>query len=59
MPDHHADAVVQAGSDVALEVEGLTTWFYTRRGVVKAVDNVSFNVHRGETLAIVGESGCG
>ncbi len=59
MPDHSADAVVQAGSDVALEVEGLTTWFYTRRGVVKAVGNVSFNVHRGETLAIVGESGCG
>ncbi|MBV9833809.1 MAG: ABC transporter ATP-binding protein [Alphaproteobacteria bacterium] len=46
-------------SDVALEVDGLTTWFYTRRGIVKAVDNVSFHVRRGETLAIVGESGCG
>jgi peptide/nickel transport system ATP-binding protein len=59
MPDHRADAVARTNSDVALEVEGLTTWFYTRRGIVKAVDNVSFHVRKGETLAIVGESGCG
>ncbi|MBL8675240.1 MAG: ABC transporter ATP-binding protein [Rhodospirillales bacterium] len=44
---------------VALDVRGLKTWFFTRRGVVKAVDDVSFQVHHGETLAIVGESGCG
>jgi peptide/nickel transport system ATP-binding protein len=42
-----------------LEVEGLKTWFYTRDGVVRAVDGVSFCVYPGETLAIVGESGCG
>jgi peptide/nickel transport system ATP-binding protein len=42
-----------------LEVDGLKTWFYTRDGVVRAVDGVSFSVAAGETLAIVGESGCG
>ncbi|HZY54209.1 MAG TPA: ABC transporter ATP-binding protein, partial [Reyranella sp.] len=35
------------------------TWFYTRQGIVKAVDGVNFGVASGETLAIVGESGCG
>jgi peptide/nickel transport system ATP-binding protein len=42
-----------------LEVENLGTWFYTRQGIVKAVDGVDFAVASGETLAIVGESGCG
>ena len=42
-----------------LEVKGLTTRFFLRRGVVKAVTDVSFSVDRGETLAIVGESGSG
>jgi len=42
-----------------LEVENLGTWFYTRQGIVKAVDSVDFGVASGETLAIVGESGCG
>jgi peptide/nickel transport system ATP-binding protein len=42
-----------------LEVENLGTWFYTRQGIVKAVDGVDFHVAAGETLAIVGESGCG
>ena len=42
-----------------LEVEDLGTWFYTRQGIVKAVDGVDFHVASGETLAIVGESGCG
>jgi len=42
-----------------LEVENLGTWFYTRQGIVKAVDGVDFGVASGETLAIVGESGCG
>ena len=42
-----------------LEVEGLKTYFFTRDGVVRAVDGVSFSVYPGETLAIVGESGCG
>jgi peptide/nickel transport system ATP-binding protein len=42
-----------------LQVSGLGTWFYTRQGIVKAVDGVDFSVAAGETLAIVGESGCG
>ena len=45
--------------DIVLEVEDLRTYFQTRWGTVKAVDGVSFNLRRGETLGIVGESGCG
>jgi peptide/nickel transport system ATP-binding protein len=55
------DAGAQAppSSTHVLEVANLQTWFYTRGGLVKAVDDVSFSLVRGETLAIVGESGCG
>jgi peptide/nickel transport system ATP-binding protein len=46
-------------NELALEVDGLQTYFFTRQGIVKAVDGVSFNLRKGETLGIVGESGCG
>ena len=51
----------QTDSDdsVVLRVDGLKTSFYTREGIVRAVDDVSFDLHKGETLCIVGESGCG
>ncbi|NHJ01360.1 MAG: ABC transporter ATP-binding protein [Candidatus Heimdallarchaeota archaeon] len=42
-----------------LELEHLKTQFFTEDGVVKAVDDVSFKLHRGEVLGLVGESGCG
>lgn len=42
-----------------LEVRNLATYFFLRRGVVKAVDGVSFDLKRGEVLGLVGESGCG
>ncbi len=42
-----------------LEIENLKTQFFTRDGIVRAVDGVSYSVGAGETLAVVGESGCG
>ena len=42
-----------------LEVQNLQTHFRTPEGINRAVDGVSFHVKEGETLAIVGESGCG
>ena len=44
---------------VVLEVKNLHTYFFNRWGTVKAVDDVSFTLRKGETLGIVGESGCG
>jgi oligopeptide/dipeptide ABC transporter ATP-binding protein len=48
-----------AGGEAVLEVRDLRTTFDTEDGVVRAVDGVSFEVYRGEVLAVVGESGCG
>ncbi len=47
------------GNDAILEVQNLSTYFFTPSGVVKAVDDVSFTLHRRDILAIVGESGSG
>src|SRR5215813_10304022 len=46
-------------ADKLLEVQNLRTHFFTRSGVVKAVEDVSFYLDEAETLGIVGESGCG
>ncbi|MBA2319942.1 MAG: ABC transporter ATP-binding protein [Deltaproteobacteria bacterium] len=45
--------------DPLLEVKGLQTHFFTDAGVLRSVDGISFTVHRGEAVGIVGESGCG
>jgi len=45
--------------DVVLDIRGLETQFRTEAGVVRAVDGLSYNVRAGETLGVVGESGCG
>jgi oligopeptide/dipeptide ABC transporter ATP-binding protein len=42
-----------------LSVNNLQSYFFTRNGLLKAVDGVSFSIEKGETLALVGESGCG
>src|SRR4051794_17672791 len=46
-------------TDIILDVRDLRTYFFLRRGIVKAVDGVSFSLRRGEVLGLVGESGCG
>ncbi|MEO1017865.1 MAG: ABC transporter ATP-binding protein [Pseudomonadota bacterium] len=53
-----ADPEGKAGA-LILQVEDLKTYFHTRHGTVRAVDGLDFGLQRGETLAIVGESGCG
>jgi len=47
------------GNGLLLEVKGLKTYFYTKAGVAQAVDDVSFTLCKGQTLGVVGESGCG
>jgi peptide/nickel transport system ATP-binding protein len=45
--------------DNILTVDNLKLYYYTSKGVVKAVDDISFSLNKGETLGLVGESGCG
>ena len=45
--------------DKLIEIKNLKTYFYTEAGTVKAVDDVSFDIFKGEVLGIVGESGSG
>ncbi|MEN6467264.1 MAG: ATP-binding cassette domain-containing protein, partial [Syntrophaceae bacterium] len=42
-----------------LEIQGLKTYFETARGTIKAVDGVDLSLEKGDTLGVVGESGCG
>jgi len=60
-PSPEAASEPRAGSspEPVLEVEGLKVYFHTLDGVVRAVDDVSWTLHGGEILGIVGESGCG
>lgn len=48
-----------ADGSVVLSVEDISITYTTQRGIVQAVSNVSFDLHAGETLALIGESGCG
>ena len=45
--------------ELLLEVQDLKTYFFTQRGIVRAVNGVSFALHRGQALGVIGESGCG
>jgi oligopeptide/dipeptide ABC transporter ATP-binding protein len=54
-----SEEIPSVGNNVILDVQDLTTYFYTEEGVVKAVEGVSFNIIEGETLGLVGETGCG
>ena len=55
----HVDDTAKTNNQTLLDVKDLKTHFFTDEGVVKAVDGVNLSLKRGETLCVVGESGCG
>ena len=57
--DNSTERSTNDRSDIVLSVHNLSTSFRTDRGLVNAVSNVSFDLHRGESVGLVGESGCG
>ena len=58
--ENEKDYTQEAGkNEVILDVRDLTTYFYTEEGVVHALEGVSFKIHEGEVLGLVGETGCG
>src|SRR6187402_471996 len=54
-----SEASPAPGTDVLLRIENLSVHFRTEARLVRAVDGASYDVRRGETVAVVGESGCG
>jgi oligopeptide/dipeptide ABC transporter ATP-binding protein len=51
--------MMNESSNLLIEVKRLKTYFYLPQGIVRSVDGASFNIYRGKTIGIVGESGCG
>src|SRR5690348_7830165 len=56
---HESDSMHQTENAPLLEIRNLSVEFHSMNGIVKAVDDVSITVRKGESLGIVGESGCG
>jgi oligopeptide/dipeptide ABC transporter ATP-binding protein len=59
MPSTPGAKISLMSKETILKVKHLKTYFFTRGGVVKAVDDINFDLRKGECLCIVGESGCG
>ena len=57
--DKNVTQTAETEDSNVLDVQNLTTYFFTEEGIVKAVNGLSYNVKRGECIALVGESGCG
>ena len=51
--------MIDLSKEKLIDVNDLQTYFHTEEGTVKAVDGISFEIYPGETLGVVGESGCG
>ena len=57
--EEHPGETFKTDHNVLLDVKDLKTYFYTEEGIVRAVEGVSFKIYKGETLGLVGETGCG